>query len=139
MMSAPPLTAPRPVPDYYIVCRVPEVVIVPARIPISQALGTHISILCNVPNPVWSAYSAVTTEFALDFLGPTDAMIRTVDIAGMVVLRMERMGHECIGIFYIDPSEPWPDPAVTNGWDFGDGTNDVSGTSSTNANATAGS
>ena len=124
--SAPPLTAPRSTPDYYLVCRVPDVVVVPSHIPISQALGARISIFCNVPNAVWSAYSTVTTEFALDFLGPSEAMIRTVDIAGMVVIRMRRLGHECIGIFYIDPAEPWPDPAITNGWDFTYGTNDVS-------------
>lgn len=136
VMAGAPLMAPRSVPDYYIVCRVPDVVVVPSRIPLNQAVGSRISILCNVPDAVWSYYSTVSTNFRLSFTFPSEAEIQTALVSELVVIRMRRNGHECAGIFYIDPAEPWPS-VITNGWDFGEGTNTVNDAASTNETSSA--
>lgn len=137
VMAGAPLMAPRSVPDYYIVCRVPDVVVVPSHIPISRAIGSRIGLFCNVSNATWSVYSSLANGLSMNFLSSSEAEIETVLEAGLVELELESRGHRSYGTFYIDPAQPWPDPAVTNGWNFGDSTNAVEGTSSTNGTSSA--
>ena len=109
MMSAPPLMSPPPTPDYYIVCMVPNVYIVPSHVPLSQAVGTHLGIYCNYPSGSWD-YFSFSSSFRMAFSSRSDAEIEAAEMVDRVVVMMSVAGHECSGVFYIDPPPNDDDP-----------------------------
>ena len=97
------------VPDYYIICMVPNVYIVPSHVPLSQAVGTHLGIYCNYPSGSWD-YFSFSSSFRMAFSSRSDAEIEAAEMVDRVVVMMSVAGHECSGVFYIDPPPNDDDP-----------------------------
>ena len=97
------------VPDYYIICMVPNVYIVPSHVPLSQAVGMHLGIYCNYPSGSWD-YFSFSSSFRMAFSSRSDAEIEAAEMVDRVVVMMSVAGHECSGVFYIDPPPNDDDP-----------------------------
>ena len=106
MMSAPPLMSPRSTPDYYIVCMVPNVYVVPSHIPLSQAVGARLSLYCNCSGGTWDYETYFGNHLRLTFGFPSFAEIVAADVVDRVLVMMRVAGHECSGVFFIDPPPP---------------------------------
>ena len=106
LMMGAPLMAPRSVPDYYIICMTPHVYVVPQHIPLPLAVGTRLNLYCNCPNGTWSYTSYFENHLRLTFGFPSYAEIQTAEVADRVTVIMRVAGHECSGVFFIDPPPP---------------------------------
>lgn len=107
VMAGAPLMAPRSVPDYYIICITPNVYVVPQHVPLAEAVGARLNLHCNCPsNGTWSYSTSFTHHLRLIFGFPSYAEIRTAEVADRVTVLMRVAGHECSGVFYIDPPPP---------------------------------
>ena len=114
LMAGAPLMAPRSVPDYYIICMTPHVYVVPQHIPLSEAVGTRLNLLCNCPNGTWSYTSYFENHLRLTFGFPSYAEIQTAEVADRVTVIMRVAGHECSGVFFIDPPPSNDNPPPHN-------------------------
>ena len=105
-MSPPMFAAPPPQPattNIYEIHEVPRLVISPNHVPLNQAVGTHVSIWCNMTNAVRRFVATAANEFYMNFCGPTDAEIIEAQIAMGVEIILENPAGTCSGMLYIDP------------------------------------
>ena len=93
-------------PDYYVVCMTPHVYVVPSHIPLSQAVGARLSLYCNCSGGTWDYSTYFSNHLQLTFGFPSYAEIRTAEVADRVIVIMRAAGHECAGVFFIDPPPP---------------------------------
>ena len=109
-MNASPmlLGAPRPPNNEYDIYEEPRLVISPTEIPLDQAVGTHISIWCNVANAARSFCASVASEFRLCFLNPSDAEIEEAEVETTVEIILESPKGTCSGYVYIGGGW-WPE------------------------------
>ena len=94
------------VPDYYLICIVPNVYVVPSHVPLEQAVGTRLRLFCNCTGGTWDYETYLGNHLRLTFGFPSYAEIRTADVADRVIVLMRVAGHECSGVFFIDPPSP---------------------------------
>ena len=104
--NGPMLLASPGAPDYYIVCMTPHVYVVPSHIPLSQAVGARLSLYCNCSGGTWDYSTYFSNHLQLTFGFPSYAEIRTAEVADRVIVIMRAAGHECTGVFFIDPPPP---------------------------------
>ena len=64
------------------------------------------NLLCNCPNGTWSYTSYFENHLRLTFGFPSYAEIQTAEVADRVTVIMRVAGHECSGVFFIDPPPP---------------------------------
>ena len=114
LMAGAPLMAPRSVPDYYIICMTPHVYVVPQHIPLAQAVGARVNLYCNCPNGTWDYSSSFSNLLRLTFGFPSYAEIRAAEVADRVIVIMRVAGHECSGVFFIDPPPSNDNPPPHN-------------------------
>ena len=98
------------IPDYYIICMVPEVHVIPSHVPLSQAVGTRLSLYCNCPSGTWDYETYLGNHLRLTFGFPSFAEIVAADAVDRVLIMMRVAGHECSGVFFIDPPPNDDDP-----------------------------
>ena len=94
------------VPDYYIICMVPEVYVIPSHVPLAEAVGTRLSLYCNCPSGTWDYETYLGNHLRLTFGFPSFAEIVAADAVDRVLIMMRVAGHECSGVFFIDPPSP---------------------------------
>ena len=71
-------------PPIYDIWQEPRLVISPTEIPLETAVGTHISIWCNVASAVRRYSALISREFRLNFCNPSDAEIIAAEVEDLV-------------------------------------------------------
>ena len=104
--NGPMLLASPGVPDYYIICMVPEVHVIPGHVPLAEAVGTRLALYCNCPSGTWDYETYLGNHLRLTFGFPSFAEIVAADAVDRVLIMMRVAGHECSGVFFIDPPPP---------------------------------
>ena len=94
------------VPDYYLICIVPNVYVVPSHVPLEQAVGTRLRLFCNCTGGTWDYETYLGNHLRLTFGFPSFAEIVAADAVDRVIVLMRVAGHECSGVFFIDPPPP---------------------------------
>ena len=92
MLASPPHDSPE-----YEIHEEPRLVISPDTIPLSQAVGTHISIWCNVTSAVRRYCSLVSREFRLNFCNPSDAEIVAAEVEDTIEIIIDAPLGTCVG------------------------------------------
>ena len=95
-LSAPPNTPPE-----YDICEEPRLVISPTEIPLNQAVGTHISIWCNVASTARRYCALISREFRLNFCNPSDAEIVAAEVEDLVEIMIDAPLGTCVGTITI--------------------------------------
>ena len=106
LSGSPVLTASRPrlalsaspsdSPEYEI-REEPRLVISPTEIPLDQAVGTHISIWCNVASAARRYSALISREFRLNFCNPSDAEIVAAEVEDLVEIIIDAPLGTCVG------------------------------------------
>ena len=121
--------------NVYTITQFPQVYIHPNAIPLDQAVGTSLRVLCNAANITYRDYSSLWGQVILNFTGPSEAVIEFADIQTEVMLNFGvGGGRVCSGLFTI--IEPWHHPSTNecdNVW-----TNDFGVIGGTNGTSSAG-
>ena len=102
MFAAPPSPPPAST-NIYEIHEVPRLVISPNHVPLNQAVGTHVSIWCNMTNAVRRFVATAANEFYLTFCNPTEAEIIQAEVETAVEIILENPAGTCSGFLYIDP------------------------------------
>ena len=113
MLGAPPA----PSPNEYTVREEPRLVISPRIVPLNTAVGTHVSIWCNLTNATRRFVASVSREFYLVFGFPTDAEIVEALIEDAVEIIVESRKGSCSGWLEIRNPPPPPRPPCIFGRD----------------------
>ena len=101
------LSAPSPdTPPEYEICETPRLVISPTEIPLNQAVGTHVSIWCNVANAVRRYSALISREFKLNFCSPSDAEIIAAEVEDLVEIIIDAPLGTCAGTITITDLHP---------------------------------
>ena len=87
-------------PYDYTLTTTPNVIVTPARIPLSTANGSTVSIWCKIADAAQKTYEAVSQELYLAFFG-SEAEIHDAFIAERVEIIMQLDQRECRGEFEI--------------------------------------
>ena len=87
-------------PYDYTLTTTPNVIVTPARIPLSTANGSTVSIWCKIADAAQKTYEAVSQELYLAFFG-SEAEIHDAFIAERVEIIMRLDQRECRGEFEI--------------------------------------
>ena len=96
------LSAPHPSdPPEYEICEQPRLVISPTEIPLDQAVGTHISIWCNVASTARRYCALISREFRLNFCNPSDAEIVAAEVEDLVEIMIDAPLGTCAGTITI--------------------------------------
>lgn len=95
-LSSPPNTPPE-----YDICETPRLVITPTEIPLDQAVGTHVSIWCNVASAARRYSSLISREFRLNFCSPSDAEIIAAEVEDLVEIIIDAPLGTCAGTITI--------------------------------------
>ena len=90
--SAPPNTSPE-----YDIYEEPRLVISPDTIPLNQAVGTHISIWCNIASTARRYGALISREFRLHFCNPSDAEIVAAEVEDLVEIIIDAPLGTCVG------------------------------------------
>ena len=118
--------------NVYTITQFPQVYIHPNAIPLDQAVGTSLRVLCNSANITYRDYSSLWGQVILNFTGPSEAVIEFADIQTEVMLEFGvGGGRVCSGLFsitepYYHPSTNECDNVSTNDYDVIGGTNGTS-------------
>ena len=91
------LSAPPPQQPEYEICETPRLVISPDTIPLDQAVGTHISIWCNVASAARRYSALISREFRLNFCNPSDAEIVAAEVEDLVEIIIDAPLGTCVG------------------------------------------
>ena len=91
-LSSPPNTPPE-----YDICETPRLVITPTEIPLDRAVGTHVSIWCNVASAARRYSSLISREFRLNFCSPSDAEIVAAEVEDLVEIIIDAPLGTCAG------------------------------------------
>ena len=101
------LSAPSPdTPPEYEICETPRLVITPAEIPLDQAVGTHVSIWCNVASAARRYCALISREFRLNFCNPSDAEIVAAEVEDLVEIIIDAPLGTCAGTITITDLHP---------------------------------
>ena len=103
--SRPRLAAPPPQPPEYEICEDPRLVIAPTEIPLNRAVGTHISIWCNVASTARRYYAWFSREFKLNFCNPSDAEIVAAEVEDLVEIMIDAPLGTCAGTIRITDND----------------------------------
>ena len=103
MMSAPRrmLAAPPNNSHEYEICEQPRLVISPDTIPLNQAVGTHVSIWCNIASTARRYSALISREFRLNFCNPSDAEIIAAEVEDLVEIIIDAPLGTCAGTITI--------------------------------------
>ena len=99
-------SAPTPQPPEYEICETPRLVISPTEIPLDQAVGTHVSIWCNVASAARRYSSLISREFRLNFCNPSDAEIVAAEVEDLVEIIIDAPFGTCAGTIRITDLHP---------------------------------
>ena len=99
------LSAPPPQQPEYEICETPRLVISPDTIPLDQAVGTHISIWCNVANAARRYSALISREFRLNFCNPSDAEIVAAEVEDLVEIVIDAPLGTCAGTITITDND----------------------------------
>ena len=108
MMSAPRrmLASPPNGSFEYEIREEPRLVISPDTIPLNQAVGTHISIWCNVASAARRYGALISREFRLNFCNPSDAEIVAAEVEDLVEIIIDAPLGTCAGTITITDLHP---------------------------------
>lgn len=121
--------------NVYTITQFPQVYIHPNAVPLDQAVGKSLRVLCNAANITYRDYSSLWGHVVLNFTGPSEAVIEFAEIQTEVMLDFGvGGGRVCSGSFSI--VAPWYPPS-TNGYD-NVWTNDFGVIGGTNGTTSAG-
>ena len=96
------LSAPHPSdPPEYEICEQPRLVISPTEIPLDQAVGTPLSIWCNVASTARRYCALISREFRLNFCNPSDAEIVAAEVEDLVEIMIDAPLGTCAGTITI--------------------------------------
>ena len=100
------LSAPSPdTPPEYEICETPRLVLSPTEIPLDQAVGTHVSIWCNVASTARRYYAWFSREFKLNFCNPSDAEIVAAEVEDLVEIIIDAPLGTCAGTIRITDND----------------------------------
>ncbi len=111
------------VDNIFDICEQPRLVITPNHVPLSQAVGTRISIWCNMANATRRFVAETAGEFYMVFCSPTQAEINECEVEALVEILVENPSGVCRGTIQVEETNPGIYP----------GTNDCTNVSSTNS------
>ena len=83
----------------------PRLVISPDTIPLNQAVGTHISIWCNVASAARRYGALISREFRLNFCNPSDAEIVAAEAEDLVEIIIDAPLGTCVGTVTITDND----------------------------------
>ena len=95
------LGAPLLFPPIYDIWQEPRLVISPSEVQLEQAVGTHISIWCNVASTARRYSALISREFRLNFCNPSDAEIIAAEIEDLVEIIIDAPLGTCAGTITI--------------------------------------
>ena len=98
-------SAPTPQPPEYEICETPRLVISPTEVPLRQAVGTHISIWCNVASAARRYSALISREFRLNFCNPSDAEIVAAEVEDLVEIIIDAPLGTCAGTITITDND----------------------------------
>ena len=96
-------------PPIYDIRQEPRLVLSPTEIPLETAVGTHISIWCNVAEGACRLYSSLSGMTTIVFTCPTEAEIEESIVEDAVEFILDTSKGTCRGMVYIDdtPNDLW--------------------------------
>ena len=104
-LQSPPrqlLGVPLILPPVYDIWQEPRLVISPTEIPLETAVGTHISIWCNVAEGARRLYSSLSGMTTIVFTCPTEAEIEESIVEDAVEFILDTGKGTCRGMVHID-------------------------------------